>query len=195
MRVFPNPFEVSFPLWSLSYCSYFWEFTVSKLGNVGTYRTVCMWYATDLGSGSSMWCFSLYTMEHWLVNLVKFPIFVGSNTRILFPLLSSVLFLNVGSWQSRNQTEKKNIMQVSGCNSLGYLFMLVTEGDGTWSLHRFHLAPNLLNSSAPSLISDFSDVWKLSLKLSSLTWDQTAGLSYQARLVQWGHLLMSGKIS
>lgn len=122
---------------------------MSKLGNGGTYRTMCIWYATDLGSGSSVrpTGFSLYTMEHWLVNMVKFPILDGSNTKSLFSLLSPVLFLNVGSRESRNWNKKKNITQVSGCNSPGYRFMLVTEEDGTWSLHRFHLAPK------PSVVS------------------------------------------
>lgn len=57
-------------------------------------------------------------------------------------LLSSALFLNVGSWQSQNQTKKKrNIKKVSSDNSLGFLFSLVSEKDCIWSLCLFNLAP------------------------------------------------------
>lgn len=62
----------------------------------------------------------------------------NSNSVLLF----SPLFLNVGSWQSQNQAQKRTtIKKVSRDNSLGFFFSQISEKGCIWSLCPFNLAP------------------------------------------------------
>lgn len=75
---FPSSFEITPPLWLLRYYLPYWDFKISRLGNVCPYKTVCLWYAADLRSESSLWStgFSLHDVENQFINL-KFPSLEG----------------------------------------------------------------------------------------------------------------------
>lgn len=114
-------------------------------------RELCAYGAQqtrDLNSPWSPQAFLLHDMEHQ----IKVPQCWGGNvqcnviqyfcTILLVQFCSPFFSLNVGSWQSKNQFQKREtIKKVSSDNSLGFLFNQISEKDCVWSLCPFNLAP------------------------------------------------------